>query len=128
MVLIWAKAFTDTLAGGSGGGALGASFSSLGEPLRAPCPTAWGSRVKTLSGSGQATAAPSVSRPPWRRRLLRPVLACGSDGGGLFGGDCPCAAAEVVRKVRVGGEVQRAHGCWKTWADAYGAVVILVTA
>ena len=36
--------------------------------------------------------------------------------------------AEEARFVRVGREVQRTLGCWRSRAGAYGAVVIPVTA
>jgi len=43
----------------------------------------------SLSTFGRATAAPSASSPPWRRRLQRPISACGFAGVAVVrGGLC----------------------------------------
>jgi len=43
----------------------------------------------SLSAFGRATAAPSASSPPWRRRLQRPISACGFAGVAVVrGGLC----------------------------------------
>jgi hypothetical protein len=76
--VVRAQAFTDTLAGGSGGGVFGVSFPRRGNNYRASCPEACGLTVKTWSSVGQVMMAPSASLPPWRRclwRLARLVVA-----------------------------------------------------
>ena len=107
---------------------LGCRFSLLGASLR-------GTRllqhrdlgVKTLSIYGHVTVVPLASCPPWRRRIGSPsrVVALVAMVGWWR---CSCAAADEVRMVRVGGEVQRGHGGWQPWAGVHGAVVILVMA
>ncbi|XP_039811580.1 polyprenol reductase 1-like [Panicum virgatum] len=65
MALIQAKAFTGALVGGSGGGALAASFFPLGHHYRAPCPEAWvlgllcafSSRGKTARASSSSSSS-----------------------------------------------------------------------
>jgi hypothetical protein len=46
----------------------------------------------------------------WRRRFSRPVSTCGSVGGDRFDG--VARAQWYMCTSRVGGEVQRTHGCW----------------
>ena len=75
MVLSRAKASTGTLSMAMVAAPLRRRFPCGGIILRHHVPVARGLKVKILSLCGRATAESLASRPPWRRRILRPGSA-----------------------------------------------------
>ena len=111
-VLSRAKAFTDVLFGGDGGGSLVAPFFLLGHHFEAPCPLLHGAlegenyvHLWTCDG-GAIGVVPSLEAPHLETRFGYAVVVVGW-------WCCLCATAEEARVVRAGREVQRAHGCWR---------------
>ena len=84
--------------------------------------------VKTLSTFGRAMAAPSASLPPWRRRLRRPISACGIAGWLLAAdrGGWRCLAIASAVWDCVGGRRSQHRHRGKTWFAAdYGELLCI---
>lgn len=100
MVLSRAKAFTDSIISGNGGGALVVPLFALEAPLRGTIPV----HIWTCDDDSIGVV-PSLEAPHLRVNYANVVVVVGW-------WCCQRTSVEEVHVAHVRREMQRAHGCW----------------